>query len=97
MQKIGTKIGVEALKREKNIHKQLDHPHVVKLWEIFEENGIVYLVLEYVDNGNLFYYQNSRNIFSEAEALAFFSQTLSAVEYLHDHNYMHRDLKVIST
>lgn len=76
------------------IHQKLDHPHIVKLWQIFEENNKIYFILEYIENGNLFYYQNSRRIFSEVEASIFFSQTLSAIEYLHTHNYMHRDIKV---
>ena len=44
--------------------------------------------------GNLFYYQNTKNIFSEAEAFRFFSQTISAVNYLHANDIIHRDLKV---
>lgn len=44
--------------------------------------------------GNLFYYQNTKNIFNEAEAFKFFCQTLSAVNYLHLNDIIHRDLKV---
>ena len=50
--------------------------------------------MEYAEMGNLFYYQNTKNIFNEAEAFKFFCQTLSAVNYLHLNDIIHRDLKV---
>jgi serine/threonine protein kinase len=51
------------------------------------------MVMEFAENGNLFYYQNQKKTFTEEEASVFFDQTLSAVEYLHSLNYVHRDLK----
>jgi len=37
------------------------------------------MIMEYAENGNLFYHQNTKNIFSEVEAFKFFSQTLDAI------------------
>lgn len=52
------------------------------------------MILDYAENGNLFYYQNTKNTFSESEAFMFFCQTVKAVDNLHKNDIMHRDLKV---
>jgi serine/threonine protein kinase len=43
------------------------------------EEGSIYMILEYAENGNLFFYQNSKQMFSEPEAGLFFTQTAKAV------------------
>lgn len=45
--------------------------------------------------GNLFYFQNTKNIFTEIEAYKYFVQTLSAIRYMHANDVIHRDLKVL--
>jgi serine/threonine protein kinase len=73
----------------------VDHPHIIKVWDTFADDSNIYMVMEYAEMGNLFYFQNTKNIFNEAEAFKFFCQTLSAVHYLHINDIIHRDLKVI--
>jgi len=51
--------------------------------------------MEYAEQGNLFYHQNTKTVFTEAEAFKFFTQTLQGVQYLHKHDIIHRDLKVL--
>ena len=64
------------------------------MWQVFEEGNTIYMVMEYIEGGNLFHYQNQHKTFREEKAAIFFGQTLSALEYLHSLDLMHRDLKV---
>lgn len=49
--------------------------------------------MEYAEKGNLFYFQNQKKTFSEEDASVFFTQALSAIEYLHSLDLIHRDIK----
>jgi serine/threonine protein kinase len=55
------------------------------------------MVMEYAENGNLFNHQNTRKVFSEAEAFKFFTQTLQGIQYLHQRDIIHRDIKVLGS
>jgi len=46
------------------LHVGIDHPHIVRLWQVFKEGNTVYMVMDYVEKGNLFYYQNEKKVFS---------------------------------
>jgi serine/threonine protein kinase len=84
------------LEREINMHSTIDHPHVIKLWDTLIEESKVYMIMELAENGTLFSYQNKHHLVNEAEAFKFFSQTLSAIRYMHSKDVMHRDIKVKS-
>ena len=49
---------------EIEIHLSVDHPHIIKLWEVIEDGPIIYMIMEYAENGNLFSFQNIKQIFS---------------------------------
>jgi 5'-AMP-activated protein kinase catalytic alpha subunit len=83
------------LEREINLHSTIDHPHIIKLWDTLVEKETVYMIMELAENGTLFSYQNKHRHVSEAEAFKFFSQSLSAISYMHSHDMMHRDIKVL--
>ncbi|KAM4566529.1 serine/threonine-protein kinase SIK2 isoform 2-T2 [Odontesthes bonariensis] len=73
--------------------KMLDHPHIIKLYQVMETKNMLYLVTEYAKNGEIFDYLAKHGRLSELEARRKFWQILSAVEYCHNRNIVHRDLK----
>lgn len=78
--------------REIEIMKLLNHPHIVKLYQVMETKSMLYLVTEYASNGEMFNYL-SNGALPEKEARRKFAQILSAVEYCHKRHVVHRDLK----
>ncbi|NP_001314873.1 serine/threonine-protein kinase SIK2a isoform 1 [Danio rerio] len=86
-------VNLEKIYREVEIMKLLDHPHIIKLYQVMETKNMLYLVTEYARNGEIFDYLASRGRLSEVDARKKFWQILSAVEYCHQRNIVHRDLK----
>lgn len=86
---------VEAAKvsREITMMKRLSHPHVVRLFEVIETASNIYMVMEYVSSGELFFHLIDKGKLDEDEARRFFQQIISGVEYCHHHKVAHRDLK----
>jgi len=87
----------EKFKLEIDLMIQMDHPNIIKLYEVFEDNRYIYLIMEECTGGELFDKIISRiqnkNLFSEKEAANLFSQMMSAVCYCHSQGICHRDLK----
>lgn len=73
--------------------KRFRHPHIIKLYQVLETERDIYLVMEYVEGGELFDYIVQRGKLAEAEARAYFQQIISAVAYCHSLHVVHRDLK----
>jgi MAP/microtubule affinity-regulating kinase len=84
---------LQKLFREVRIMKQLDHPNIVKLYQVMETEQTLYLVMEYASGGEVFDYLVAHGRMKEKEARAKFRQIVSAVQYLHSKNIIHRDLK----
>jgi calcium-dependent protein kinase len=81
------------LKQEVDLMKNLDHPNIVKLLEIFEDAKSIYLIQELCQGGELFERIIEMGSFSEKQAGSIIKQLVSAVSYLHSHGIVHRDLK----
>uniref|UniRef100_A0A8C0UCA1 non-specific serine/threonine protein kinase n=1 Tax=Cyanistes caeruleus TaxID=156563 RepID=A0A8C0UCA1_CYACU len=86
-------VNLEKIYREVQIMKMLDHPHIIKLYQVMETKSMLYLVTEFAKNGEIFDYLASHGRLSEPEARRKFWQILSAVEYCHGRKIVHRDLK----
>ncbi|CAM4410868.1 unnamed protein product [Lepidochelys olivacea] len=84
---------LEKIYREVQIMKLLNHPHIIKLYQVMETKDMLYIVTEFAKNGEMFDHLTSNGHLSESEARKKFWQILSAVEYCHSHHIVHRDLK----
>ncbi|PHH76203.1 hypothetical protein CDD80_1726 [Ophiocordyceps camponoti-rufipedis] len=82
-----------AIEREVAILKLIEHPNIMKLYDIWENRSEIYLILEYIDQGDLFTFINSKGRLSEEVSMFFFRQMISAITYCHSFNVCHRDLK----
>ncbi|KAJ2053803.1 hypothetical protein H4S04_000426 [Coemansia sp. S16] len=87
------------LAAEVAIHESLSHGGVVPLYDSFEDERFVYLVMEHCSSGDLWRYLKQRGgnelaALSEGEARHVMRQTTAAVAYLHTHGVLHRDLKL---
>ena len=87
----------ENFLREVEIMYKIHHPNIVKLFGHFEDNENCYLLMEYVDKGELFSYipENGKSKITTREVASIIRDVISAVYYIHHMNppIMHRDIK----
>ncbi|XP_020894639.1 serine/threonine-protein kinase BRSK2 isoform X2 [Exaiptasia diaphana] len=91
-----TKLSEQVLlkvEREIAIMKLIEHPHVLGLYDVYENKKHLFLILEHVSGGELFDYLVRRGRLPINEARRFFAQIVSAVDFCHKHCICHRDLK----
>jgi calcium-dependent protein kinase len=84
----------ELLESELEVFLHLDHPHVVRLYDVYEAENALYLVMEYMRGGELFDRVTVKKQFTESDAATAVWQMLLAVNYLHLQGMVHRDLKL---
>ena len=84
---------LESVKSEVAIMRRLQHPNIVQFLDFFEEEKVLYIVIEYLSGGELFDRIVDKTHYSEKEARDVVFLFLSALKHCHDHNIVHRDLK----
>ncbi|KAF9698223.1 hypothetical protein EKO04_003819 [Ascochyta lentis] len=82
-----------GLEREICIMKLLDHPNIVRLYDIWENRDELYLIMEYVEGGELFSYIHEQGGLIEIHVVHIFRQIIAALIYCHRISIHHRDLK----
>ena len=80
-------------KLERKILVLLQHPFLVNFVEAFRTQKYLHLVLEFCPAGELFYHLSRQKKFSEEDARVIIAEIILAIEHLHDHDIMYRDLK----
>ncbi|XP_069126320.1 uncharacterized protein [Argopecten irradians] len=84
----------------KNVHREavvlqkLQHPNIVRMFEVMETENTYYIVLEYADGGDFMKYLSAKKYLTEFESRRFLRQLTSAVDHMHRSNIVHRDLKL---
>jgi calcium-dependent protein kinase len=88
---------MEKFTSEINIMIKMDHPNIIKLYEVFEDNRYIHLIMEMCTGGELFdrilERITKKKLYTEREAASIFKQVMSAICYCHGQNICHRDLK----
>lgn len=82
------------IRREIEIMSSLCHPHIITIYEVFENKDKIVIVMEYASQGDLYDYICDKRKLTEREARHFFRQIVSAVHYCHQNGIVHRDLKL---
>ncbi|EGW32252.1 uncharacterized protein SPAPADRAFT_50820 [Spathaspora passalidarum NRRL Y-27907] len=82
-----------GIEREIIIMKLISHPNIMGLYDVWENKNDLYLILEYIEGGELFDYLIKRGKLQEFEAINYFKQIINGINYLHQFNICHRDLK----
>jgi serine/threonine protein kinase len=84
---------VQHTKAERNILQEVDNPFIVKLHYAFQTQGKLYLILDYVRGGELFYQLKQEGLFSEDRVRLYTAEIILALQHLHEKNIIYRDLK----
>ncbi len=87
-------IGLKWGTRELELMRFLNHPNIVHLYDCISGDDVSYLIMEFVDGGELLGYCCEKGALPEDEARGFFRDILGAVDYLHRKGIVHRDLKL---
>lgn len=81
------------LTREISSMESLHHPHIIRLYEVIDTLSKIYLIMEFANGGELFQRISRDGKFSEEDAKPLLVQVTAAIDHMHQHNIVHRDIK----
>jgi eukaryotic-like serine/threonine-protein kinase len=84
---------IRRFHREAQSAASLDHPNIVSIYDVGEENDIYYIVMEYVDGQTLKQYIHQHSPIPTETALEIMQQLTSAISHAHQNHIVHRDIK----
>ncbi|MBA0851421.1 hypothetical protein Goshw_019506 [Gossypium schwendimanii] len=84
---------VDYMRAERDILTKVVHPFIVQLRYSFQTKSKLYLILDFINGGHLFFHLYRQGIFSEDQARFYTAEIVSAVSHLHNCGIVHRDLK----
>ncbi|MDR2118130.1 MAG: serine/threonine protein kinase [Tannerellaceae bacterium] len=83
----------EKLIKEARILSEVTHPHIVHVLDVFEENNTAYIAMEYISGYSLKYLLERDGIFPESKVLKYIHQIGNALQFVHEKNILHLDIK----
>ena len=92
--KITDKEELERVEKEIKYLKLFDHPNIIQLYEVIENDFNYYIVMEYIPNGEFFNYIVEKERIEEKEASFFYSQIIRGIEEINKKNICHRDINL---
>ena len=92
--KLVSLLDLEQVKTEVEILKIAQHPNIIRLYDVFENEKYIYIIMEYCGGGDLFSYIEKRGFqLKESRAAEIIHKLSTALYYLHQYGIIHRDLK----
>jgi len=81
---------LDELRNEISVLRSLDHPNIVKAYEVYETKHNIFVLMEYCSGGDLY----ARVPYIESQAATIITQLCSAIGHMHDNGIIHRDIKM---
>jgi calcium-dependent protein kinase len=96
LNRLKSKASLADLRNEVRIMSELDHPNIVQLYETFETDDHIFLIMELCTGGELLdkLHRQEGHHYSEQVASQLVKKMVGAIRYCHDHHIAHRDLKL---
>ncbi|CAL5989422.1 Kinase [Hexamita inflata] len=88
------KYNKNSIQQEITIQKWLVYPYIVNIFETIDTPNYLYIIMEYTENGELFWYLKQNKRFTEQQAGRIFVQLINGISYCHSKKVCHRDLKL---